>query len=176
MGLIEDFTIGMIYVVVIGVVLFALVYASNQYLNILVKNNLTTTNSLAYKDAVAVQSNFYAFNEFVPLLFFGLNILALFLAAYLRPSPMNIAIGIMLLIFLPVISAILSNATRMVFLQPLLLPTAQQFPAILDIAAQFPIYTIAFGIMYLIIVAMRSKYYVQGQEGGPTQQVGSGAY
>ena len=164
MGMLTDLFIGMFIVTFIGTALFAMTYSSHQFLNAVAKlpganQTIGNTGIKPINMGIQVQSNFYAFNEFIPIIFFGLNIIAILLAAFLTPNPLNIVTGVILIIFMPIVSIIMSNATRVIFLQPILLSTAQQFPQILTIAAQYPLYTIVFGLAYVVVLAVRSKQF-----------------
>lgn len=179
MSLITDFFIGILFVTFAGTMLFVFVYSTNMFLSTVNSTGLAPTNSLPYHAGAAVASNFYAFNTYIPFIFFGFNIIAILLASYLRPNPMNIAVGVILIIFMPIISAVLSNATRTIFLAPLLLPIANEFPAILNIASQYPLYTFIFSLIYIIILAIRSRQFQGNTEvggGGTTSFSGGGAY
>ena len=145
------------------ILLFALTYAANMTINIELSTGLMTTNSPAYILGENVMQNFYMFNDYGPLIFFALNILALFLAAYTKPSIMNVAVALMLVWFLPVLGMVVSNVAHTVFLNTILGPTALHFPNLLLIAAQFPLYTIAFSLLYIIVIAVRSKFFSMDQ-------------
>src|SRR5271165_3461134 len=108
MGMVEDFASIMFFFLFFAILLFALTYAANFVIATELNLGLMTTNSQAYILGESVMHNFYLFNDFGPLIFFGLNILAVFLAAYLRPSIMNVAVAIILIWFLPILGMIVS--------------------------------------------------------------------
>jgi hypothetical protein len=162
-SIVTDFAAVMFLFLFMSIMLFTLTYAANFVIQTELNLGLMTTNSQAYILGESVLHNFYLFNDFGPLIFFGLNILAVFLAAYLRPSIMNVAVGLILIWFVPILGMIVSNVARTVFLSTILGPTAMQFPNILLIAAQFPLYTIAFTLLYIVVIAVRSRYYKGSQ-------------
>ena len=174
MSLVEDFSDILEAFFEMAVLVIVFTYAANQYLAALLASHLATSSSLAYIYSSAIFHNLYLFNDYAPLIFFGLNITALILAAYLRPSLMNIVVGFIFLYILPVISSIFSNVNRVVFSNPIIASTAAQFPQIIVIAAQYPNYTIAFTMLYMIIIAIRSRYFKgnsQAQQESPPVQV-----
>jgi len=118
-------------------------------------NGNYTANELVQQ----VGGNINNFDEYIPFLFFSLSIIVLTLAALLNSHPIGWAIGATFMIFLIYISIYISNIAHGLLTNPAIAAAASNFPNSLQIAAQLPLYEIVFLSAYLIIIAIRVRYF-----------------
>jgi hypothetical protein len=161
-----DSPVHMVMFVMFCVILFAAYVALQAiygvFANIPIANNGYTIGSQTinpYNQVKAVGNIILNFDIWAPLIFFVISITIIALGALLNSNPIGWGIGAIMIVFLIYFATFLSNVTHNIATNPSLLQGANAFPKTLAILAQLPLYEIVFLFIYLIIIAVRVKFY-----------------
>jgi len=149
------------------------VFLNNQTLTV---NNVQTVNTICRTSYIAqtpsntvswlsplaavnsILANYNAVDTWIYFIFILVNLAILASVAFLpNVSPMALAIGFLTLVIVVIISFILSNSINVFFNVPLLGNAVAKIPNVRGLWANIGEYEILFGLIYLIIIAARSR-------------------
>jgi len=164
MSIFDHMEIVIEYIILVFMAVIGVIVIFQYFLPLLVSTGLAPVGSLPYNAVNTIGGNLYQFDALFPFLFFALNILTIALAGGLNADPRGYVFGFVFLIFLGWLSIGVSNVAHQVFINAITANASASFPNSLAILAQLPLYQIAFGFIYLIVIALRSIYFKPAQQ------------
>jgi hypothetical protein len=155
-----------LFLVIVGWQVETLIVASFNNISIATQShNFGNGNYTANGLVSQVGGNLSNFDEYLPFLFFSLSVIVLVLAALLNSHPIGWAIGAAFMIFFIYISIYISNIAHGLLTNPAIAAASAHFPNSLMIAAQLPLYEIVFMFAYLVIIAIRVRFFSPQAQG-----------